>query len=119
MDLQNVKGPDMAATSPSLNQSNQPANHTTTQPPRKWRRVLAAFLTGRSYNRFEAARELHDTALHSTVSRLQSFGLVIDRRMEAVPGYLGTTAHVCRYRLNPASIDAAKALLGQEVAKCA
>lgn len=82
-------------------------------PPLKWRRVLAALLTGRSFNRFEAERELHDHALPSTVSRLERMGgIIIDRTLETVPGFAGTVAHVMRYRLNPASFDAARALMG-------
>lgn len=110
LNLQQTKNPASAATEQGSDQKNQPANHT--HVPKKWQRVLAAFLSGRSFNRFEAERQLHDHALHSTVSTLQNMGLVIDRAMEAVPGYMGATTHVMRYRLSPASIESAKVLLG-------
>lgn len=113
MNLQNAKGPELAATSPSLNQSNQQGN-STTKPPKKWQRVLAAFLTNRTFNRFEAERLLHDHALHSTVSALQARGIIIDRKFECIPGYRGLATWVCRYRLNPASVEMAKALLGTQ-----
>lgn len=100
----------------------QLANDTPSKPPRKWQRVLSAFLTGSSFNRFEAERQLNDHALHSTVSTLQSKGVVIDRRMECVPGFQDLPTHVCRYRLSPASIEDAKTLLrdnaGGEVLQC-
>lgn len=111
MDLQ-MKNPATGGAGQGFGNNNQPPNNSTSKPPRKWQRVLLAFLSGRSYNRFEAERELHDHALHSTVSTLQSMGLVINRTMEAVPGFQGATAHVMRYRLSPASIEAAKVLLG-------
>lgn len=115
-----TKNPATVAAGQGPGQNIQPPNNNTSAPPRKWQRVLSAFLTGRSFNRFEAERELHDHALHSTVSRLQSLGLVIDRTMEAVPGYMDCVTHVCRYRLSPVSFDTAKALLGikDEVLPC-
>lgn len=115
MNLQMKNPATPASVQPGLCNANQQGNYTT-KPPKKWQRVLAAFLTGRSFNRFEAERQLHDHALHSTVSTLQSMGVVIDRKMECVPGFQGLPTHVCRYRLSPASIEAARTLLGMEVA---
>lgn len=64
----------------------------------KARHVLDFFLTGRSSNRFEAERRLHDHCLHSTVSTLQNtFGIEISRRIEIVPGYRGKPTRCCRY----------------------
>lgn len=103
--------PASVAAGQGFGNNNQQGN-STTKPPKKWQRVLAAFLTGRSFNRFEAESQLHDHALHSTVSTLQSMGVVIDRKMECVPGFQGLATHVCRYRLSPASFDTAKSLLG-------
>lgn len=107
-----TKNPATVAAGQGFGNNNQPSNNNTSKPPRKWQRVLLAFLTGRSFNRFEAERELSDHTLHSTVSTLQGMGLVVDRKMECVPGFQGLATHVCRYRLNPNSVEAAKALLG-------
>lgn len=82
-----------------------------TKKPLKWRRVLRAFLDGRSLNRFEAVRELRDACLHSTVSGLQARGLTIHQRDEIVPGFQGIPTHVCRYKRAPESFDRARELL--------
>jgi len=67
-------------------------------PKTKIDRVLAAFMSGSNYNRFEAGRQLHDHCLHSTVSTLQKkYGLTISREFETVPGYQGHPTPVCRY----------------------
>lgn len=79
--------------------------------PLKWRRVLRAFLDGKSYNRFEATRELRDWCLHSTVSGLEARGVKIQRRDEVVAGYQGIPTRVCRYWLAPESLDRARELL--------
>lgn len=64
----------------------------------KARHVLEFFMTGKSSNRFEAERRLHDHCLHSTVSTLQnSFGIQISRLTETVPGYKGRPTRCCRY----------------------
>lgn len=80
--------------------------------PHKWRRVLAAFATGASFNRFEAERSLHDHCLHSTVSTIQNMGITIMRRMETVRGYHGIATRVCRYWIAPESRPRAFMLLG-------
>lgn len=79
----------------------------------KLRRVLAAFVAGRSLNRFDAARDVRDWCLHSTVSELESKGVRIDRAPEVVPGHYGPV-HCKRYRLAPdtENVAHAKALLG-------
>jgi hypothetical protein len=82
--------------------------------PKKWERVLAALLDGRSFNRFDAERELSDHCLHSTVSYLQARGLTVHRREERVPGYRGILTRVMRYRLAEESRSLAAKLLGRE-----
>lgn len=79
--------------------------------PHKWQRVLRALVAGRSYNRFEAARELSDHCLHSTIATIQAKGIPVARRTEKVPGYLGASTECCRYWLEPSSISAALNLL--------
>lgn len=86
-------------------------NHTP--PTAKWKRVLTAFVEGRSLNRFEAERPvaaggLSDHCLHSTVSEIQGKGVRIERRMEKVHGYQNVPTDCCRYWL--AEEDKQKAL---------
>jgi len=67
-------------------------------PDSKTGRVLKALMTGESYNLFEAATELHDRSLHSTVSTLQNkYGIKISRAYEYAPGFGGTKTRCCRY----------------------
>ena len=65
-------------------------------------RVLAALMSGHSFNRFEAERQLHDHCLHSTVAQLQRVKkLTIKRKYETVTGYQGSPTSVCRYWITP------------------
>lgn len=67
-------------------------------PNTKTGRVLSALMTGRSYNRFEAERYLHDHCLNSTVAELQNrYKIKINRRYESFAGYKGKPARCCRY----------------------
>ena len=64
----------------------------------KTERVYMALMKGKSFNRFEAERILHDHCLHSTVSTLQQKHCIdISRRHEIVSGYQGNPTSVCRY----------------------
>jgi len=91
-------------------------SHKPSATPRKWQRVLRAFVDGRSLNRWEAARELRDWCLHSTVSELQDRGVRILRKEEKVPGHFGPV-RCCRYWLDPESLQHAQTLLGLSMAK--
>ena len=85
--------------------------------PRKWQRVLAAFLTGRSFNRFDSERDLSDHCLHSTVSEIESKGVKIRRQSEQVPGYQNIPTDVKRYWLDPSDVESvtkARELLSAE-----
>jgi hypothetical protein len=88
-------------------------NHTCRagRPPCKWRRVLQALYDGRTLNRFEAARELRDSSLNSTVAALEARGLRIERRDEVIPGYEQAPTRCRRYWLSPVSRDRARELL--------
>lgn len=77
---------------------------------RKWQRVLRAFLSGRSLNRWEAARDLRDWCLHSTVADLEARGVRIARKSEVVPGQFGAV-HCKRYWLEAESHQRALELL--------
>jgi hypothetical protein len=78
--------------------------------PKKWERVLAALVSGKSYNRFEAERWLNDHCLHTTVSTIQGMGVTIRREFEVVPGYMGAETHVCRYWLDRGADNFKRAL---------
>jgi hypothetical protein len=92
-----------------IGESRQPNGSAT---PRKWQRVLRAFVDGRTLNRFEAVRELRDWCLNTTVSQLEQRGVTILRRDETVPGAYGPV-HCCRYWIAPGSIQHATALLSR------
>lgn len=79
---------------------------------KKWQRVLSALAEGRSFNRFEAERELHDHCLHSTVSRIQEMGVQVNRRMETVSGYQGLPTIVARYWISPELHQKAREVAG-------
>lgn len=78
--------------------------------PRKWARVLRAFVEGRTFNRFDAYRELRDSCLNTTVSQIEARGVKILRREETVPGAFGPV-HCCRYWIAPEALQRARELL--------
>lgn len=100
-----------AATGEALGNAIQRCNDSSKRPV-KWRRVLSAFASGRSWNRFEAERELHDHCLHTTVSTIQQKGIPVSRKDEIVPGYQGIPTHVSRYWLDKEALQRARELLG-------
>ncbi len=59
-------------------------------------RVTIALMR-RSYNRFEAARELSDWCLHTTVATIQGKGVTVSRKFETIPGFEGSPTRCCRY----------------------
>jgi hypothetical protein len=100
---------------PGIGGSRQTKGSAT---PRKWQRVLRAFVDGRTLSRFEAVRELRDWCLNTTVSQLEQRGITILRRDETVPGACGPV-HCCRYWLAPESIQCAHGLLTRPDARLA
>lgn len=110
------KSPKLAVTRSGLENQTHVDNTT---PPQKWARVLRALLTGRSFNRFEAARELSDHCLHSTVAGLSARCILILRHSESVPGFAGCPTQVMRYQLDrtPENINRAATLLNANVAR--
>lgn len=73
---------------------------------------VAIALMQRSYNRFEAARELHDWCLHSTASTLQNKGITVNRVFETVPGYQGKPVRCCRYWIDTSQHPIVNRMLG-------
>lgn len=68
----------------------------------KIERVFKALMDGRSFNRFDAERQLHDHCLHSTVSEIQKrYRVEVVRKFETVPGYQGQPVRCCRYWITP------------------
>lgn len=78
--------------------------------PRKWVRVLRAFVDGGTFNRFDAYRELRDSCLNTTVSQIEARGVVMLRVEETVHGAFGLV-RCMRYRLAPESFSHARELL--------
>ncbi len=82
-------------------------------------RVLSWLVSGRTANRFEAARlpEIADSCLNSTIAELEGDGIRIDRDDEVVQGRYGA-AHVKRYRFDgsPENLARAIALLDGSIA---
>lgn len=95
------------------------ASDTSISLPRhdtKLARVLSALASGRSLNRWEAAREYHDWCLHSTVSAIERrYGISVSRKEETVSGYRGHPTRCCRYWLGPDEQTQARQLVGGEV----
>ena len=81
-----------------LKLSNQDSGRVVTKADR----VLAALLDGKSFNHFEAERELHDHCLHTTVAELQRRReLTIERKYETVIGYQCLPTRCKRYWMSP------------------
>lgn len=96
--------------------ADRDVDHNATTPaaqPRKWQRVLRAFLDRgeRGWNRFECARDVRDWCLPTTVSQLEARGVKILRRDETLAGHYGPVT-CSRYWLAPESIERARELLG-------
>lgn len=104
-----------AATSKPSKEPVTDSGTNNNKPPKKSIRVLSA-LTRRSWNRFEAERQLHDHCLHTTVATIQQqYGITIARKFETVPGFQGNPTHVCRYWLTPDQRAKALKVLGVEL----
>lgn len=85
---------------------------STIRPDTKLAAVLAELARGRSLNRFEAYRDLHDSVLNSTVCEIERHGIIVARHEEMVPGFRGSKVRCARYWLEPAEREKAAALLG-------
>lgn len=75
--------------------------------------ILRVFFSGRSLNRFEAERH-HDHCLHTTVSSIERYGIIVDRQWERIPCLNGRAEVRCkRYwlRTTPENIQAVRELL--------
>ncbi len=79
----------------------------------KTNRVIRALMR-RSYNRFEAARELSDWCLHSTAATIQGKGITVHREFETVSGFEGRPTKCCRYWITPDQHAKAVKLLGRD-----
>lgn len=109
-----------AETAGEMGQQKQNGAHNNPPPSlpqirlgTKLRKVLEALARGRSLNRFEAERELHDHVLPSTISKIESLGITVARRSEVVPGHAGSRVACARYWLEPDERTKAAVLLGR------
>lgn len=80
-------------------------------PRGKIARILAELARGASLHRFQAER-LGDHVLHSTVCKIQRYGILVEREWVTVPGYAGHPTRVCRYWLSAEYQDHAARLIG-------
>lgn len=76
--------------------------------------VLAHLADGKTLNRFEAERTVHDHVLPTTISEIEKRGIRVDRKEETVRGFRGHPTRVARYWLADDQQAAAKRLLGHE-----
>lgn len=108
------KGAARESNAPISNSTDDKCNkYLVIRKDSKQFKVLQALAEGKSFNRFEADRELHDHCLHSTVSTIQGLGIQVHREREIVPCLGGAkTTDVMRYRLLPPEIKKAERLLG-------
>lgn len=77
----------------------------------KIKRILTELAHGVSLHRFQAER-LGDHVLHSTVSKIQEYGIQVEREWITVPGFSGHPTRVCRYWINDENRERAARLLG-------
>ena len=101
-----------ASKEPLTKSLTKDSGGNNTKPARKITRTLEG-LTRRSWNRFEAERDLHDHCLPSTVSEIQkTYDITVARKFETVPGYQGIPTKCCRYWLNQPEKAKAMKILG-------
>jgi len=97
--------PSLAAEPPGAIEEHSGLNHNKPTSTRRIRRstkigrVLGELAKGRSLNRFEAYRELHDSVLNSTIAEIQARGIFVCRTEEIVRGFHGSRVRCCRYWL--------------------
>lgn len=77
--------------------------------------VLAELARGRSLNRFEAERDLHDHVLPSTIQKIERLGIEVVHRPEIVPGFAGSRVQTVRYSLVSDEREKAAVLLGWKI----
>ena len=104
-----IKSPVLAGD--GADERKQTSGATLAHGQTKIKRILAELANGRSLNRFEAER-LGDHCLNSTIAKIEARGIQVARRDEAVPGFGGHVARVCRYRLDDENRERAKKFLG-------
>ena len=75
--------------------------------PSKIARLLFFLAGGDSINRFEAAKELHEHTLNSTISDLSNYWQIrITRKREVVCNYKGDPVRCARYSIEFTDINA-------------
>lgn len=85
--------------------SNPRVRHNT----KLWR-ILDVLARGDSLHRFQAER-LGDHVLHSTVCKIQGYGIQVEREWITIPGFAGHPTRVCRYWLSTENCELAARLL--------
>lgn len=99
----------MLPSSPANTDTHAPAR--ALRPRTKLTAVLSWLAAGRSLNRFEAERQLHDHTLNSTIPQIEARGVRVAREWETVPAFGGRT-RVRRYWLEEPERSKARQLVG-------
>lgn len=92
-------------------QAEQLSAASFSQKKTKLKRILAELARGRSLHRFQA-EPLGDHCLHSTIAKIEGYGIEIAREWVTVPGFAGHQTRVVRYWLDDENRQLAARLLG-------
>lgn len=113
MDLETKNPPaaSRAATAGEMIHAEQLTAASFAHKQTKIKRILAELARGGTLHRFQAEL-LHDHCLHSTVSKIQEYGIRVDREMITVPGFGGHPTRVAKYWLDAENRELAARLLG-------
>ena len=104
-----------SATDAISNQDAARPQAPQVRPGTKLFNVLAELAHGRSLNRFEAERDLHDHVLPSTIQRIERLGIAVMHQPETVPGFAGSRVQTVRYSLEASEREKAAVLLGWKI----
>ncbi|MHB8622077.1 MAG: hypothetical protein ACYC9J_00415 [Sulfuricaulis sp.] len=104
-----IKSPALAGN--GADNKKQTSGATLSRHETKLKRVLAELAKGTSLHRFQAER-IGDHTLHSTVVKIQKYGIAIEREWIIVMGFAGHPTHVKKYWLNHENRERARTLLG-------
>lgn len=98
---------------------HRPSSAPQIRPGTKLFNILAELARGRSLNRFEAERDLHDHVLPSTIQKIEKLGIVVMHQPETVPGFAGSQVQTVRYSLTRDEQEKAAVLLGWKICRAA
>lgn len=92
-------------------QAEQLTAASFTHKQTKIKRILSELTRGGSLHRFQAEL-IGDHCLHSTIAKIEGYGIDVAREWITVPGFAGHSTRVCRYWINDENRERAARLLG-------